>query len=700
MSGAFRPSARGLGLFAWACWLNGVFVVAVDAQEADLAGARIAKDPPRLTLTRRAPRARSALRAETQSASATTSYDEATMELNVVFTDGKLWNPALRAYDKVKLRSYQGDRVDPDNPFISPMLEITPGDTVRITLNNQLPSDPSCLHAPSDINRPHCFNGTNLHTHGLWVNPGGNGDNVLIAVNPNTSFTYEYHVPSDHPAGTFWYHTHVHGSTALQVSSGMAGALLIRGDRLPTSTETGDIDTLLKPTAIQRFKERVVVLQQIQYACRDANGKIKANADRSYRCDSGDVGEISGYDQFGPGTWSTSGRYTSINGQVLPTFSAARTGQIERWRLIHAGVRDSINLEFRKYNKASQGRLPLRAADNDTFVAENCTGEPLPQQLIAADGLTAGAVLKTTQTVLQPGYRWDALLAFPEVGDYCVIDAAATPAASVGQAAPSRQMLGVVHVAPGRIVPTDLSAYLTSELVLAAVANMPAAVRGKVIADLRNGLKLSSFVPRATIDDSEVTGKQELVFNIDTSKTPPQFQIDGKPFDPAHTDRVLQLGAVDEWTLRSAFVSHPFHIHINPFQIVKILDPNGKDVSAPDAIDDAGGKVDPQFRGMKGLWKDTIWVKNLVPPGTPPGAYTVVVRTHYKRYIGDFVLHCHILDHEDQGMMQLVRIALPDGAGGIAHAHHQAASNDHAPARAATVVQATQSSARTPEHAH
>jgi hypothetical protein len=35
-----------------------------------------------------------------------------------------------------------------------------------------------------------------------------------------------------------------------------------------------------------------------------------------------------------------------------------------------------------------------------------------------------------------------------------------------------------------------------------------------------------------------------------------------------------------------------------------------------------------------------------------------------RRYIGDFVLHCHILDHEDQGMMQNIRIALPDGKGG------------------------------------
>jgi FtsP/CotA-like multicopper oxidase with cupredoxin domain len=49
---------------------------------------------------------------------------------------------------------------------------------------------------------------------------------------------------------------------------------------------------------------------------------------------------------------------------------------------------------------------------------------------------------------------------------------------------------------------------------------------------------------------------------------------------------------------------------------------------------------------------------------------TIVIRTRYERYIGDFVLHCHILDHEDQGMMENIRIAVPDGRGGVTHGHH------------------------------
>ena len=70
---------------------------------------------------------------------------------------------------------------------------------------------------------------------------------------------------------------------------------------------------------------------------------------------------------------------------------------------------------------------------------------------------------------------------------------------------------------------------------------------------------------------------------------------------------------------------------------------------------------------MRGVWKDTLWIKNGMSPfapraDQPKGVYTVIVRTRYRRYIGDFVLHCHILNHEDQGMMQNVRIVLPGAA--------------------------------------
>lgn len=635
---------------------------------------RMLVDPPSMPILRSMNAVRSALLQSKSNTKANQAPNamapaphEAVLDLNVTYTNGSIWNPTTNSYDKVKLRSYQGTDVKPTAPYIAPLIKIFPGETVRVTLNNKLPADDTCTNYKGDVNTPHCFNGTNLHSHGLWISPTGNSDNVLVSLNPGVSFQYEYNVPPDHPAGTFWYHPHRHGSTAIQVASGMAGAMIIQGTRPPTPSKNGDVDTLLKPTAAQSFKERVLVMQQVQYACYGADGKIKRNADDTYLCEKDDVGEIRNYDDFGFDAWAKSGRYTSINGEVLPTFGGAVAGQIERWRIVHAGIRDTINLQFRKLKDGVKMPVGLKSTEYATFVADNCSPTAIPQYLMAADGLTMASAMRTDVTTFQPGYRWDALMVFPTAGDYCVVDTTTPAAGNVAPSVSPVNLLGVVKVAKGKDVVGEITPYLTKELTQAAQVNMPADVRAKVSKDLLNKLSLASFVPHPTVKDSEVNGTQELTFFIDTKTTPNKYEIDGKPYDPARIDRQLVLGKVEEWTLRSDFVSHPFHIHVNPFQVVKILDPTGKDVSDPDAVDALGG-FDPQYRGLKGVWKDTLWVKN--GGTTPAGRYTIVVRTRYQRYIGEFVLHCHILDHEDQGMMQNVSIGVPDGKGGVAKGHH------------------------------
>ncbi|MEO0974835.1 MAG: multicopper oxidase domain-containing protein, partial [Pseudomonadota bacterium] len=221
----------------------------------------------------------------------------------IAYTEGELYNPATGRMDRVRLRSYQGAGVNPAVPFVPPAINLRPGDTFRFTLINDLPpEDPSCTDH-GDINIPHCFNYSNMHTHGLWVSPAGNSDNVLLRLAPGQQFTHEYNVSSDHPAGTFWYHPHLHGSTALQVSSGMGGPLIVRGERLPGAEHTGDIDTLLRTPDGAPFAERVFVLTQIAYACgpRRADGsiEIKTDQDGYWVCGEDDVGAVEGYNQFG-----------------------------------------------------------------------------------------------------------------------------------------------------------------------------------------------------------------------------------------------------------------------------------------------------------------------------------------------------------------------------------------------------------------
>ena len=115
------------------------------------------------------------------------------------------------------------------------------------------------------------------------------------------------------------------------------------------------------------------------------------------------------------------------------------------------------------------------------------------------------------------------------------------------------------------------------------------------------------------------------------------------------------LGTTEDWDVTSAFAPHVFHIHVNPFQILDIRNPSEASIFAADGhctemdLKDPQGRPvpDPQYCDLKGVFRDTIFVKQ---------DYHILQRTTYTRYIGEFVLHCHILDHEDQGMMLNVEV--------------------------------------------
>src|SRR5262249_5794900 len=150
----------------------------------------------------------------------------------------------------------------------------------------------------------------------------------------------------------------------------------------------------------------------------------------------------------------------------------------------------------------------LTAATAQQYVDTNCTGAPLSYYLVAGDGLTMAAVTRTQVAVLQPGYRWDALVVFPEPGDYCMVNETSTADASVNATTRPRQLLGTVHVAGGTPVTGDPSEYIKTQLLAAAAANMPDNMRATVTAELADGLKLTSFVPHAEIKERDVTGTQ------------------------------------------------------------------------------------------------------------------------------------------------------------------------------------------------
>ena len=110
--------------------------------------------------------------------------------------------------------------------------------------------------------------------------------------------------------------------------------------------------------------------------------------------------------------------------------------------------------------------------------------------------------------------------------------------------------------------------------------------------------------------------------------------IDGQAFDINRIDQVAALGATEEWTVfnETEFI-HPFHIHINPFQVTKI---NGQPY---DALSYEDTTSVPARAGGSGSARGSI-----------------TFRTRFLDFPGKWVYHCHILGHEDGGMMGTILV--------------------------------------------
>ena len=104
------------------------------------------------------------------------------------------------------------------------------------------------------------------------------------------------------------------------------------------------------------------------------------------------------------------------------------------------------------------------------------------------------------------------------------------------------------------------------------------------------------------------------------------FTIDGRGFDPARTDQNVTAGTTEDWTVRNnGPLAHPFHLHAWPFTVLATSD------ATP----------------VSGVPQDVVLV--------PPGGWARI-RIPFTHQTGRTVYHCHILDHEDLGMMATIDV--------------------------------------------
>jgi suppressor of ftsI len=208
--------------------------------------------------------------------------------------------------------------------------------------------------------------------------------------------------------------------------------------------------------------------------------------------------------------------------------------------------------------------------------------------VIAEDGNPVWDVRTADALVLPPGKRFDVLVQAGEVGTY--------------------SFETTTYDQGNHVYPEVQLATLTIE----GDAQPPAALPASVAVD-------------RDLDSAEIATERDIFFNdVDDD---PIFEVNGQQFDPTRIDELVQLGTVEEWTIRNVTAEqHPFHLHVNDFQVVSV---NGQPYNAANL-------------------QDIV----ILPVGGE-----VVIRIPFMDYPGKFVFHCHILFHEDHGMMAVVDVA-------------------------------------------
>jgi FtsP/CotA-like multicopper oxidase with cupredoxin domain len=426
--------------------------------------------------------------------------------------------------------------------------------------------------------------------------------------------------------GTHWYHAHKHGSTAINVSNGMTGVFIIEGpydDAL--NAFYGD-----KQTPLWTRKQPVIVINQLG---------VSPNLLRT-----------------GPGRTDKGPDFT-VNGRFQPVIEMA-PGEVQLWRIANTSGRSGAYFG----NFAPGIQWMQIAQDGVQFANENYQASKNQPFLLAA------------------GNRADLLVKAP--------------------ATPGIYPVQVKH----DVDPSDLPSAFP-------VVLMQIRVRADVPAATGNRAKFIDVAPvqppfLTNITDAEVANQADKPRVITFASTPPgkgaSHTINGHKFEDGDEPITVKLDAVEEWKIVNEsygpLISHPFHIHINPFQVVEVFRPNDTVVNAagntvPKYVFYDDPKPDPAQCYLNPqdptTWKDCkftppdpkvplIWwdvfpipsgIRATDAQGNPiknaknepigvPGFFRM--RSRFVDFAGEYVLHCHILAHEDRGMMAIVQVQAPD----------------------------------------
>lgn len=619
----------------------------------------------------------------------------------------------LRAYE-----GYSGNRIDPTKRVTKPgvygpgpTFRAKVGDTIQIALLNHInpqvfpetpngacdhsmnsagqeiypdspqnypPPAPSPSPTPPHISGPDkfpdCFRGsntTNMHFHGTHVSPNAFSDNVLVEISPDLRATpadcdhlFQTVACKDYPNPRAWQHQDPATTLALKnlfaknqeclntvaperydpgirKREAKQNEMLIANGEFPQYW-CGCFPYCIRPpkssppftmaqaqgthwyhahkhgsTSIQVFNGMAgaLILEGDDYdtplktVMPNVEQKVLVIQEFTEQPNMERVG------YFGAPAGSGAGRFTPVllvNGQANPTITM-QTNEVQWWRIINATVHRGKGAYICNFNKAGN------------------EGVNIAFRQIAQDGVqfhqTNYASQITTPPVnflLGPANRVDILVKAPSTPGTATLTG-------------TGDTILTINVVSGSGCNT----------------NWP---------DATNFPKQPAFLG----DLTSFSETRHLKYQMEGRGTTPM--INDKTFEEGRVDESMLLGTKQEWIIENYSTAalagsplHPFHIHINPFQILEVFDPTGS-LSSVLSFNSAQFGVWSQVQfpspghfvlPAPWVWWDTFPLP-LAKDANTPGY--IRFRTWFTDFAGKFVDHCHILAHEDRGMMQLIEV--------------------------------------------
>jgi hypothetical protein len=522
---------------------------------------------------------------------------------------------------------------------------------------------------------------------------------------------YAIHIPANHPRGLYYFHPHMHGLSLSQVSAGMTGIITI-GD-------VGDYMCLdeLCETKVPAAFARHLILKEMQVLPGPGGGTPHLETDAAFCQPDPQPGETArkGFCPSDPSAYPAGGYwFYTVNGAQFPTIAQASPDG-ELWRIQNASGSGTYDLVLT--NDATGRKMPVQivamdgvsinvpqgASEGDIVKLGGAKFRYAPCPAGAKEAAHKSALVKpaafwapgassdandpqpvcATEIYMMPSSRVEIWVSYTDESNR-IASAPANETATlrtlhyntgpVGDDWPAVELAKVKFASGARksglthlyirgdalrvLLPDGVFRHAHERFLGAANApsSCPALAKGHIrrVYFANMGAEADG-VPLFGIGYEELDERRNPV--------PGTFHA-VEAFNPAH-EICVPLGPAntprfETWELVNLSAElHNFHIHQTKFRVLSATAPSGSVLSATSA-DGAGVMADniplpfaTTARGYKIPASGACSIEAYRDGRCI--ASPVVVQIPFSR-IGRFVFHCHILEHEDGGMMHAIRV--------------------------------------------